>query len=454
MRTFNLVVLATLSLLELSATPDQGIRKYEILFGYNEVSYYSIQTIHYPTGQYYKMVDSSFVTERNLVTGELTEKILIRSATHNDTTANQDWHTKEYLNSEFQFHKYLATKQITYLYPEIYSNNTYRPVRLHMDLEGLKVQHRENKAIIENIDFVETFAPGITETLNTQEELRIKYPGQKINFVKVVDFVGDGKYLFVMLGYGDDPEYNQSVCVISMDKFEKVRKELKKSDTMKCIIFGGSGEVGSAVTRELMNSDVCSELTMIGRRVVDSFQDATKINQVVIDTNSPDLEGNVQEIAQGHEVAISCLGIGSGTRSMTLEQLLEVEVNLFGKLTRGCKAAGIEIFELLMAVGIKERYANSKIKEFRVMGQKYKTALDVNFEKMAVFKPGMIVGNAHTPRWLPFFTQIIPDSFGWGNIHQNELARAFVAHLEKRVTLQTDPVVSYGNKEMKLLIKE
>jgi hypothetical protein len=225
-------------------------------------------------------------------------------------------------------------------------------------------------------------------------------------------------------------------------------------DTMKCIIFGGSGEVGGAVVRELLRSDVCSELTMIGRRVVTSLQDETKANQVVVDTSSPDLEMIVKEIARDHDVAISCIGIGSGTRSMTEEQMLEVEVNMFGKFARGCKAAGIEIFEILMAVGIKESHASSRIKEFRVMGKKYKTVLDVEFEKLAVFKPGMIVGNAHTPKWLSFITQIIPDSIGWGNIHQNEIAKAFVAHLEKGVDLQNDPVVSYGNKEMKLLIKD
>jgi hypothetical protein len=45
---------------------------------------------------------------------------------------------------------------------------------------------------------------------------------------------------------------------------------------MKCLIFGGSGEVGSAVSRGLIRSDVCSGLTMLGRRTVTSFQDEAK----------------------------------------------------------------------------------------------------------------------------------------------------------------------------------
>ncbi len=223
---------------------------------------------------------------------------------------------------------------------------------------------------------------------------------------------------------------------------------------MKCIIFGGSGEVGGAVARELLKSDVCSQLTMLGRRTVASMQDKDKVEQVIVDTSSPDFEDVVQEIAQGHDIAISCVGIGSGSFSMSEEQMLEVEVNMLGKYARGCKAAGIEIFELLTAVGVKETYATSRIKGFRVMGKKYKAVLDVGFEKLVVFKPGMIMGNAHTPRWLTVFTRFIPDSVGWGNIHQDEVAQAFVAHLEKKVVCQNQSVMSYGNKEMKILLLE
>ena len=223
---------------------------------------------------------------------------------------------------------------------------------------------------------------------------------------------------------------------------------------MKCILFGGSGEVGGAVARELLKSDACSQLTMLGRRAVPTMQDEAKVKQIVTDTSSADFEEVVKEKAQGHDVAISCIGIGSGTRSMTEEQMMSIEVDMLGKYARGCKAAGIEIFELLTAVGIKETHADSRIKGFRVMGKKHKAVLDVGFEKLAVFKPGMIVGNAHTPRWITIFTRAIPDSLGWGNIRQDEVARAFVAHLEKRVALQDEPVVAYGNKEMKRLILE
>jgi uncharacterized protein YbjT (DUF2867 family) len=223
---------------------------------------------------------------------------------------------------------------------------------------------------------------------------------------------------------------------------------------MKCVLFGGSGEVGGAVARELVRSDLCSRLTMLGRRAVPAMQDEEKVEQIVVDTRAGDFEEVVQDKARGHHVAISCVGIGSGTMSMSEEQLMAVEVDLVGRYARGCKAAGIEIFELLTAVGIKETHADSRFKAFRVLGKKHRTVLEVGFEKLAVFKPGTIVGNAHTPRWITHVTGLIPDSLGWGNIRQDEVARAFVAHLEKRAAKQHEPVVSYGNKEMKRLIRE
>jgi hypothetical protein len=223
---------------------------------------------------------------------------------------------------------------------------------------------------------------------------------------------------------------------------------------MKCILFGGSGEVGGAVACELVKSDTCSQLTMLGRRFVDGMQGEAKVDQIVVDTSSADFEQVVKEKAKGHDVAISCIGIGSGTISMSEEQLMAVEVDLVGKYARGCKAAGIEIFELLTAVSSKETQANSRIMPFRVLGKKHKTVVEVGFDKLAIFKPGMIVGNAHTPRWITYLTGLIPDSIGWGNIRQDEVARAFVAHLVKRVASQKKPVVTYGNKEMKRLIRD
>jgi len=223
---------------------------------------------------------------------------------------------------------------------------------------------------------------------------------------------------------------------------------------MKCILFGGSGEVGGAVARAMVESDACSGLTLLGRRTVDTMPDDPKLEQVVVDTGVENFEELAAEAAAGHDVGISGVGIGSGSMKMSEEELAAVEVGLVGGFARGCKAAGIEIFELLTAVGVKDSWVDSRIMAFRVIGRKHRTVVEVGFDKLAIFRPGMIVGNAHTPRWVTPFTGLIPDALGWGNIQQEELAQAFVEHLVKRADTQREPVVFYGNKEMKQLVRE
>ena len=39
-------------------------------------------------------------------------------------------------------------------------------------------------------------------------------------------------------------------------------EDIQRRNIMNCILFGGSGEVGGAVVRELLKSDVCSKLTL------------------------------------------------------------------------------------------------------------------------------------------------------------------------------------------------
>lgn len=222
---------------------------------------------------------------------------------------------------------------------------------------------------------------------------------------------------------------------------------------MKCILFGGTGEVGGAVARALIASEVCERLTLLGRRAVPDFENLAKVEQIVVDTSAADFEDQVRERARGHDVGISCVGVGSGSASMSEQALTAIEVDLPAQFARGCKAAGIERFELLTAVGAEGNHADSRFQYVRVMGKKREAVIAVGFAKLAIFKPGTIVGNAHTPRWVTPFMALIPDSLGWGNIHLNELAQAFVAHLDKRVGSQREPVVAYGNKEMKQLIR-
>jgi len=48
----------------------------------------------------------------------------------------------------------------------------------------------------------------------------------------------------------------------------------------------------------------------------------------------------------------------------------------------------------------------------------------LGFKRLAIFRPGIIAGNAHTPRFVSFLGRFIPGSFG--TIDQDDIGRAFV----------------------------
>jgi hypothetical protein len=61
------------------------------------------------------------------------------------------------------------------------------------------------------------------------------------------------------------------------------------------------------------------------------------------------------------------------------------------------------------------------------MGMKEDTVRNIGFTRLAIFRPGIIVGNAHTPAWVGFLGRLVPGPFG--NIDQRILGRAIAAEI-------------------------
>jgi hypothetical protein len=49
----------------------------------------------------------------------------------------------------------------------------------------------------------------------------------------------------------------------------------------------------------------------------------------------------------------------------------------------------------------------------------------LGFQRLAIFRPGIIAGNAHTPGYVAWLGRLIPEPFG--TIEQDDIGRAFVA---------------------------
>jgi uncharacterized protein YbjT (DUF2867 family) len=185
---------------------------------------------------------------------------------------------------------------------------------------------------------------------------------------------------------------------------------------------------------------------MVSRKASAAAADG-RVRQVLVDTADAGFSAQVSVIARGMVAqgapvyAASCAGVGSGSLRWSEEQLKALEVGVVGSFARGCRAGGISRFALLSAVGSNVK---SAIRYARVMGLKEETVRTAGFDRLAIFRPGIIAGNIHTPAYAAWLGRLIPGRFG--TIDQDDIARAFVAEFTDESP--PDGVVAYENAAM------
>jgi uncharacterized protein YbjT (DUF2867 family) len=192
------------------------------------------------------------------------------------------------------------------------------------------------------------------------------------------------------------------------------------------IILGGTGQVGGATVAELLAISECREVVMVTRKPITA---QARVRNVVLDTGATDFAERTASLAhevlgQGPVSAVSCVGVGSGSMRWSEEELQRLEVGVVGSFARGCHDAGIAQFCLLSAAGSTAR---SRFRYVRVMGMKEDTVRNTGFIRLAIFRPGIIVGNAHTPAWAGWLGSLVPGRYG--NIDQQILGRSIAAEI-------------------------
>jgi len=192
------------------------------------------------------------------------------------------------------------------------------------------------------------------------------------------------------------------------------------------IILGGTGQVGGAAVTELLANPECRQVVMVTRNPIVA---RSRVRNVVLDTSAPDFAGRTAALArealsQGPASAVSCVGVGSGSARWSEEELKRLELGVVGAFARGCHDAVVAQFCLLTAVGSSAR---SRFRYVRVMGMKEDTVRSIGFARLALFRPGIIVGNSHTPAWAGWLGSLVPGRFG--NIDQQILGRSIAAEI-------------------------
>ncbi|WP_130618068.1 hypothetical protein [Dyella amyloliquefaciens] len=196
--------------------------------------------------------------------------------------------------------------------------------------------------------------------------------------------------------------------------------------SFRILVAGGTGQVGAALVRALLATEACAGIVMVNRRAAPVAVDA-RLRQTVMDTGDPRFSEEIAELARefraqgGPLYAASCIGIGKGSAQWSEQDIRKLEIGVVGAFARGCLEAGVDTFGLLSAAGSS---AKSRIRYARIMGEKEDAVRNLGFRRLAIFRPGIIAGNAHTPGLLALLGRLIPGSFG--TIGQDVIARAFV----------------------------
>jgi uncharacterized protein YbjT (DUF2867 family) len=215
----------------------------------------------------------------------------------------------------------------------------------------------------------------------------------------------------------------------------------------RVLIIGGTGQVGAAVVRALVAEQSCAEVVMVNRKAI-PLSANDRLRQVILDTTAPQFPEEVTRLAHsmvalGDPVfGASCVGVGKGSANWTDDQLKALEIGVVGGFARGCHAAGVARFALLSAAGSSPK---SRIRYARIMGLKEQTVRAIGFQSLAIFRPGIIAGNLHTPGYVAWLGRLIPGPFG--TVEQDDIGRAFAA--EFLTSSAPDGVAYLGNAEMK-----
>lgn len=192
------------------------------------------------------------------------------------------------------------------------------------------------------------------------------------------------------------------------------------------IILGGTGQVGGAAVAELLEIPQCREVVMVTRKPIAA---RARVRNVVLDTGAAEFAERTAALArevlnQGPVSAVSCVGVGAGSMRWSEEELQRLELGVVGAFARACHGAGIAQFCLLSAAGSTAR---TRFRYVRIMGMKEDTVRNIGFTRLAIFRPGIIAGNAHTPAWVAWLGSMVPGSFGV--IDQQILGRSIAAEI-------------------------
>jgi uncharacterized protein YbjT (DUF2867 family) len=156
-----------------------------------------------------------------------------------------------------------------------------------------------------------------------------------------------------------------------------------ENQELSIVILGGTGAVGGEALKSLIATNQFEKITLLGRRNVEGISNK-KITQHKMDIFNVN---SYENVLLNHSIAICTLGVGEPSK-VSKEDFIKIDKKAVIDFAKACKKAGVRHFELLSSVSIDVKSSSFYL---RTKAELVEVLKDLNFERLSVFQPSMIL---------------------------------------------------------------
>ena len=211
-------------------------------------------------------------------------------------------------------------------------------------------------------------------------------------------------------------------------ELSKHPREYEAKSDRKAVVIGGTGATGCQLIKQLLKSDNWQQVTSIGRKPILNGQNHDKLQDIVID--SLHNMSSTKEMWKGHDVFFNCIGT-TRKRAGSAKKFIEIEAGISMEAAKIASHAKISHASVVSASGANHnQWAKDWIHPLlyiRTIGQKEQTVIKNKFDRVSIFRPGMLIRLVDNETWI----ERIMKSKGLG-LRVDDLASAMIYDSENK----------------------
>jgi len=222
------------------------------------------------------------------------------------------------------------------------------------------------------------------------------------------------------------------------------------SQIKKAVVIGGTGATGQQLIKQLLENDKWGQITSIGRKPVLNGKSHDKLQDIVIESLY-DLS-STEKLWEGNDVFFNCIGT-TRKRAGSAKDFIKIEADISMEAAKIASHAKISHASVISASGANHnQWAKDWIHPLlyiRTIGQKEQTVIKNKFDRVSIFRPGMLIRLVDNETWI----ERIMKSQGLG-LRVDDLASAMIYDAENKNELSEkySSVAYLSNENIKALI--